>query len=109
MKTLYMITGATGHLGTTIVSQLLQSNQNVRILALPHDSNIPHGVQVCYGDVTNRASLVDFFDTNSYTKHILIHCAAVVSIANKLDPVATCVYVEGTRNIIDMAISHQID
>lgn len=109
MPTLYMITGATGHLGNTIVSQLLQSNQNVRILALPHDTNIPHGVQVCYGDVTNRDSLIEFFDTDAYTKHILIHCAAVVSIADKLDPLATTVNVGGTRNIIDMAIAHQID
>lgn len=109
MNTLYMITGATGHLGTTIVSQLLQHNQNVRILALPQDTNVPHGVQVCYGDVTNKDSLVEFFDTDTYTKHILIHCAAVVSIANKLDHVATAVNVEGTRNIIDMAITSNID
>ncbi len=109
MQTLYMITGATGHLGTTLVSQLLSKGNKVRILALPQDDNIPHGVQVCYGNVADRQCLAEFFaDTDSYHT-VLIHCAAIVTIANKVDSMLHNVNVLGTRNIVDMAIEHHID
>lgn len=109
MKTLYMITGATGHLGNTITRQLMSTGQEVRILALPDDKDIPHCTQVCYGDVTDIASLHQFFNCNGYDKKILIHCAAIISINDKADDKVSAVNVGGTINIVDMAIQYNID
>lgn len=43
MQEVYCVTGAAGHLGRTIVQDLLNQNKKVRILVLPTEKNIPQG------------------------------------------------------------------
>ena len=62
MNKLYLITGATGHVGTVLVSELLNRNEHVRILVLPnHADRSPAGVEVCTGSITEEKSLIPFF------------------------------------------------
>ena len=52
MKRLYLLTGATGHLGSWILRLLKEDKQAIRILVLPSEKNIvPDGVDVVYGDI----------------------------------------------------------
>ena len=110
MKEKYLITGGAGHLGNTIVKQLLVQNQEVRVLVVPGEKNIPQGnIEIFYGDVRNKKSLESFFQGSEGFRTILIHSAGIVSIATKIDSLIYEVNVEGTKNIIDMSLEKKID
>ena len=109
MTELYLITGAAGHLGTAIVRRLLELQKNVRILVLPNEKNIPKGdIEVCYGDVRNKASMAAFFANPQQKELIIIHCAGIVSIASKYQQQVYDVNVSGTKNIVDLSQQHQV-
>lgn len=109
MNELYLITGAAGHLGTAIVRRLLELQKNVRVLVLPDEKNIPEGdIQVCYGDVRNKASLTAFFDNPQQKELIIIHCAGIVSIASKYQQQVYDVNVLGTKNIVELSKQNQV-
>ena len=60
----YLITGATGFLGSAVVQLLLA--HGCRVLALVKNSDplictLPNHVAVFYGDLTDKESLRDFF------------------------------------------------
>ena len=47
MKELYLVTGATGHLGNTVAHRLARAGRQVRALVLPgeeHAPQLPRGV-----------------------------------------------------------------
>ena len=44
MEELYLITGAAGHVGSALVSRLLQLKKTIRILVLPNEKDIPKGI-----------------------------------------------------------------
>ena len=109
-KILYLITGANGHLGSCLVRKLLEDNKNVRGLYLANENNhIPDNVEVVMGNVLDKESLVPFFDCAGYDEVNLIHCAAIVSIESKTNPMIYKVNVEGTRNIMDLALENNIN
>ena len=62
-KALYLVTGAAGHLGNTVVGSLLALNQQVRALILPSERPRPsmQGAEIVEGDVCLRDSLAPFF------------------------------------------------
>ncbi|MCR4722456.1 MAG: NAD-dependent epimerase/dehydratase family protein [Eubacteriales bacterium] len=110
MKKLYLITGATGHVGTVLVSELLDRNEHVRILVLPdHIDRVPSGVEICDGDITEEKSLIPFFDRDDYDYVTLIHCAAVITISSKPDPQVWNVNVNGTDNVMRQALKSKVD
>ena len=49
MERLYMITGANGHLGNTLIRQLLARKQRVRGLILPEETGLLEGVEYVQG------------------------------------------------------------
>ena len=107
MKQLYIVTGANGHLGNTIVKQLVARGEQVRCLVLPQDNlNSLQGVdcQIVYGDVTAKNSLEPLFRADPDTQINVIHCAAVISIASGYDKRVYEVNVNGVKNIADMAL-----
>lgn len=109
MNELYLITGAAGHLGSTLVRKLLELDKNIRALVLPNEKNIPDGdIEVCYGDVCNKDSLATFFDNPHNKDLILIHCAGIVSIATKYVQNVYDVNVSGTKNIVDLSQKHLV-
>lgn len=112
MKDLFILTGANGHLGRT-VSQLLTDNaKKVRGLILPGE-NVDllqkMGVEVVFGDVTNKESLQPLFADASGQRIILIHMAAIIDIISHVSPVMHSVNVDGTKNVVDAALEHKVD
>ena len=104
MKKLWLITGATGHVGTILVSALLQRNEHVRILIRPNSrAAAPSDVEICEGDIRNKESLIPFFDRNGYDCVTLVHCAALITIASKLNPQVWNINVNGTDHVMCMA------
>ncbi len=112
MKELYLVTGAKGHLGNTIVKKLISEGKKVRALILPTDTidvGFDSNVEIIEGDVTNIKSLEDFFSgTDDYDTYV-IHCAGIVSIATKFNETVYNVNVNGTKNIVDLCIKHNIN
>ena len=59
MADIYLVTGATGFLGSHVVQQLLAQGKRVRALVLPGDktvASLPAGMDIVPGDVTDMDS-----------------------------------------------------
>lgn len=106
MKTLYLVTGASGHLGNTLCRMLLAQKKQVRILLMEQDRTpLPflHEVEVFYGDICDRESLQAFFEKpDEETELCVIHCAGIVSIASRFEKIVYTVNVSGCQNIVDL-------
>ena len=104
MRTIYLVTGAAGHLGSTIVYKLLQRGEAVRALVLPGDTGLnglASQIEIIEGDVRNKESLAPFFRLKENEKQVVIHAAGIVSIASKkYDALVYDVNVTGTKNIV---------
>ena len=110
LKKLYLLTGASGHLGSTLLKLLLDQNERVRVLVLPNEERfIPKGVEIIIGNVLDKDSLVPFFQRDEEEEVILIHCAGIVTISSKPNPMVYKVNVEGTKNVLQMALDHNVD
>lgn len=105
----FLVTGAYGHLGNTMVRRLCARGETVRALVLPGDKDGPlekTGAEIFRGDVCHPASLHDFFaDSEGDT---VLHAAGIVSIASKFDPRVQAVNVEGVRNIAQLCKEHGV-
>jgi len=115
MDKLYLVTGANGHLGNTLVRLLRQQLIEVRALILPNDSEKvlkSLGAAIYRGDVRKKETLMDFFDLSgtswTYQNVVLIHAAGIISIKSKKTPLMVEVNVNGTRNICDLCLSYGI-
>lgn len=109
MADLYLVTGAAGHLGNTVVRQLLERGEQVRVLVLPGEANIPEGrIEVIHGDVCDLESLSAFFANPLRYRLIVIHCAGIVTIASRFVQRVHEVNVIGTKNITDLCSLNQV-
>ncbi len=103
MKKLYVITGAAGHLGNTIIRLLSQKKQSVRGLILPSEEGRKlDGISYVSGDVRDSASLEPLFQNTDDREVIVIHTAGIVDISEKVSDLLYQVNVEGTRNILEL-------
>ena len=106
----YLITGATGFLGRTVVEELVDHDAQVRTLVLHNDPYInllPKEVHTIVGDVCDKNSLADFFvDADSRT--CVIHCAGIVSVASRPGPKLYQVNVGGTWRILRQCLEHDV-
>lgn len=103
-KTVYLVTGAAGHLGRTVVIQLLELGCRVRALVLPGDpaaSRLPKTAEIFYGDVTDPTSLSAAFSVLPTEQLVVLHAAGLITIATKPDPKVWAVNVQGTQNVVD--------
>lgn len=102
MKRLYIITGAKGHLASTIISRLRGQDCLIRGLILPNEKGTDDR-QITYykGDVTRPQTLESLFSGLECNEVTVIHAAGLISIADKVTGPLYKVNVEGTRNIID--------
>ena len=110
MKKLWLVTGATGHVGTILVSVLQQRGEHVRILVRPGSIVAANSnVEICQGDIRDRESLIAFFDRGDYDYVSLIHCAALITIASKHNPEVWNINVHGTNNVMSLARDTGVD
>jgi 2-alkyl-3-oxoalkanoate reductase len=98
------ITGASGFLGSRIVSRLVQSGYEVRAL-VRKSSQTDHirlpGVEIAFGNVTNVESLKPAFDGIDF----VIHTAADT---RGTEEGARQVTIQGTRNILNLCDSNAV-
>lgn len=104
MKSIFLVTGGLGHLGSTIVKALLRRGGEVRALILPTDKGRREdGVEYFIGDVRRKESMIPFFEHDEDQDLYLIHTAGLISIQDKGTKDIYAVNVGGAKNIIDMA------
>lgn len=109
MRKLYIVTGANGHLGNTIVRQLKKRREEIRGLVLPTETaeNQP-GVTYFKGDVRNKASLEPLFADTDDREVIVFHTAGIIDISEKVSKTMYEVNVGGTRNMVELCRAHHV-
>jgi dihydroflavonol-4-reductase len=111
LNRIYLVTGANGHLGRTIVRQLTGAGARVRGLVLPGDE-VPlseaTGMEIVRGDVCDIAALRPLFSGLEGRDIVVIHTAAVIDITSKVSPRAQRVNVDGTQNMIDLSLEYKV-
>jgi dihydroflavonol-4-reductase len=100
---MWLVTGATGHIGNVLVRKLLERGEKVRVLILPGESceSIQGlNVEATEGDVLNLDSLF----TSFHGVRGVFHLAGVISILPGQNSLVERVNVEGTRNVLHVAM-----
>lgn len=111
MRMVYLVTGAAGHLGNTIVQALTQRGETVWALALPSEVNAPQlakAARVFAGNVCQPETLEPCFQLGEEEQLTVIHCAGIVTIASKYQQIVYDVNVSGTRNIVELCLKHAV-
>lgn len=105
-----LVTGGTGFLGSYIIKELVEKNYPVR--AIQRSNNLPSWIPTAIldkvewvaGDVLDVVSLEDAMDGID----TVIHSAAIVSFLRKDRKKMYQVNVEGTANVVNIAIEKKI-
>lgn len=109
MRNVFIVTGASGFLGSTICKQLLENNVEVRTLSrsVSTSKHIPNGVKIYPGNILSPDSIDPLFDndSNEEINFVVIHCASNISVT-KHDPKTYVINVEGTKNMVRAAKDH---
>jgi len=109
-NTIYLVTGATGFLGSNVCRQLIERGKTVRAFALPGDNAvqfIPQHTEIVLGDLCNMESLQQFFNVPEGTESVVIHCASMVTVNPDFNQKLIDINVGGTKNIIEMCLQHK--
>ena len=110
MGRVYIVTGAAGHLGGTLVRLLLQAGAQVRGLILPDELTSPaaKGADMTYicGDVRDKRSLEPLFDGTDGQEVVVFHTAGIVDITGELTEQMEAVNVGGTRHMVAVSYTH---
>lgn len=108
MKKIYIVTGANGHLGNTILRRIDKVNNQVRGLILPGQTPEIAGINYYYGDITQPETLRDIFENTFGAEIYLIHTAGIISIEDNVSQKLYSVNVEGTRNIVKLCFEYGV-
>jgi dihydroflavonol-4-reductase len=104
---MWLVTGATGHVGNVLVRKLLERGEKVRAMILPGESRESISglkIEEFEGDVLNLDSL---FGPMRGIRGIF-HLAGIISIMPGANPFVRKVNVEGTKNILRAAMESGI-
>lgn len=99
---MWLVTGATGHIGNVLVRKLIERGEKVRALILPNECRASiQGLEVeaVEGDILNLDSL---YMSMRGVKGVF-HLAGVISIMPGSNDIVRRVNIEGTRNILQVA------
>ena len=101
MKKLYIITGANGHLGSTIIRKLRSTACRIRGLILPTETGTDEENLTYYtGDIRSKDSLRPLFENTDGEEVIVIHTAGIIDISEHVSPTVYDVNVNGTKNVL---------
>lgn len=102
MKRRYIVTGAAGHLGGTIIRLLQTQNVDVAGLLRPGEAPVAESerTRYVYGDVCQSETLEPLFADGDGQDTVVIHTAGLISIADRVSPLVREVNVTGTANMI---------
>lgn len=104
---MWLVTGATGHVGNVLVRKLLERGEKVRALILPGESRESISglrVEAAEGDVLDVDAV---FKSMRGVKGVF-HLAGVISIMPGPNPIVRKVNVDGTKNVIRAALENGI-
>lgn len=99
---MWLVTGATGHIGNVLVRKLIERGQKVRALTLPNECRASIeglDLEAVEGDVLD----IDSLYTSMQGASGVFHLAGVISIMPGSDIMVRKVNIEGTRNILRVA------
>ena len=104
----YLVTGAAGHLGSTILRTLKDTEDEAVGLLLPseHPSVEGENIRYVHGDVRQPESLRQMFQGAEDRELVVIHTAGIISISAKLPPELRSVNVDGVKNMLQLSREH---
>ena len=109
MAPIYLVTGAAGHLGGTLIRLLRRRGAQVRGLLLPTETpSVPQGVEYVQGDIRDLDSLRPLFAGLEGRESYLIHTAGIVDISDQVSPLLYDVNVNGTKHILSLCREYQV-
>lgn len=109
MKTMYLVTGANGHLGSTVIRLLKKNGEAVRGLILPSESaEEKETVRYIHGDVRLKESMEPLFADTQGLEVVVIHTAGIIDISEHVTSLMYDVNVGGTKNVIDLCLEHRV-
>lgn len=109
MNKLYIITGAAGHLGSTLVRLLEKTGAMIRGLILPTEHRKNAGnITYFSGDIRQKETLYPLFKDSEAYETTVIHTAGLIDISDHVSPQLYDVNVNGTRNLLEVCrqVSH---
>jgi len=99
---MWLVTGATGHIGNVLVRKLIEKGEKVRTLIWRGEDITPLrglNIEIVEGDVLDMSSLLNAFRG----VHGVFHLAGVISIMPGIQPIVRDVNVQGTKNVLQAA------
>lgn len=104
MKKRIILTGANGHLGSTLIHMLQKSHTEVYGLVLPSEDCADHdNIHYVKGDIRNPRTLRPLFEGAESRELYVIHTAGIIDISEKGNPAIYDVNVKGTENMIALS------
>jgi dihydroflavonol-4-reductase len=104
---MWLVTGATGHIGNVLVRRLIERGEKVRALLLPNECRAPIqglDIEAVEGDVLQ----IDSLHESMRAINGVFHLAGVISIMPGSNEAVSRVNIEGTRNILQAAKEMQV-
>jgi len=110
-KTIFLITGAFGHLGNVVVRDLLSKGARIRALIHPRDltdERFSFPIELVRGDLTNIESFKAAFDHEDDESIIVIHMASIISTMLGGFKRLYRTNVVGTKNLLSLALEAKV-
>jgi dihydroflavonol-4-reductase len=109
MKLLYIITGANGHLGNTVIRMLENTDCEVHGLILPNENATDHAnISYYKGDILKKETLLPLFEGTENMEVIFIHSAGIVDISAYVSPLLYDVNVIGTKIVAALCLEKKV-